>query len=231
MLDLYTQGTYAQKHPTWHVQDSAWKAQQVLAMLKRNQLTPQTVAEVGCGAGEILKQLHDRLDDRMHYVGYDISPQAHALSQSRATERLRFKLMDFFQEPAAMFDLILMMDVVEHIEDYYGFLRGIKPHSRYQILHLPLELSAQTMLRRNFFRTVHASAGHLHYFSVDTARQVLADVGYEIIDSTLTASAVDLPPSSFKMALARVPRKLLYGIHPEFASRLLGGFSLLALTR
>lgn len=227
----YTDSDYLEKNPTWHVEYSPWKAQHVLAMLKRNHLTPNTVAEVGCGAGEILLQLHDRMGDTVRFVGYDISPQAHALSQSRTRERLEFKLADFLPEQNSTFDLILLMDVVEHIEDYYSFLRALKPRSRYKILHLPLELAAQTALRGDFFRAVHASAGHLHYFSIDTARQVLADVGYEILDATLTAGAIDFAPTSVKMRLAFLPRKLLYRVNPEFASRLLGGFSLLVLMR
>ncbi|MDQ3215016.1 MAG: class I SAM-dependent methyltransferase [Pseudomonadota bacterium] len=229
--ELYTQGRYAENYPTWHVEHSAWKAQHVLDMLKRNRLAPRTIAEVGCGAGEILKQLHDRMDDQVRLVGYDISPQAHALSESRVSERLQFKLMDFLQDETAEFDLILLIDVVEHIDDYYHFLRALKPRTRYVILHLPLDLSVQTVLRKDFFRTVHESAGHLHYFSQETARQMLADVGYEILDARLTASSLDLPMTSFKMALARLPRKLLYALNPGFACRLLGGSSLLVLAQ
>src|SRR5438128_921168 len=102
----YLDASYLEKNPTWHVEDSAWKAQHVLAMLKRNHLAPPTIAEVGCGAGEILKQLHDAMDDNVHFVGYDISPQAHALSEPRTRERLQFKLADFLQEQDTTFDLI-----------------------------------------------------------------------------------------------------------------------------
>ncbi len=228
-FELYTRGSYGEKNPTWHVEHSAWKAQQILRMLKRNHLAPKTFAEVGCGAGEILKQLHDKLDVNVHFVGYDISPQAHQLSQARASERLQFKLMDFAEEKNADFDLILLMDVVEHVEDYYHFLREIKPRGRYKLLHLPLELSAQTVLRGNFFRAVHESAGHLHYFSKETALQMLADVNYNVLDYAYTAGAVDFAPTSIKMALARLPRKVLFALNQDFAARLLAGFSLLVL--
>ncbi len=79
----YVGGEYLGHNPTWHVEDSAWKAEQILAALKRNGLHPATVCEVGCGAGEILSQLHARLPSHVVFTGYEISPQAHALALTR----------------------------------------------------------------------------------------------------------------------------------------------------
>jgi SAM-dependent methyltransferase len=228
---VYADGDYARRHPTWHAEHSAWKARQVLRMMTRHGLAPHTVAEVGCGAGEILKQLHDTMPDHVRFVGYDISPQAHRLSQARAGERLRFTLGDFTREEPVVFDVLLLMDIVEHIEDCYRFLRDVRSRSRYQILHLPLDLSVQAVLRPRFFRALHTSAGHLHYFSKETALQLLADAGYEVLDAFYTAPAVQFAPTSWPMALARLPRRCLFALHQDGAARLLGGFSLLVLTR
>ena len=58
-MDRYTTGSYLESNPDWHVEDSAWKAEQVQAMLDRHSIAPRTVCEVGCGAGEVLRQLRD----------------------------------------------------------------------------------------------------------------------------------------------------------------------------
>jgi hypothetical protein len=42
--DLYTNGEYATKHPNWHVEESAWKAKQILRMMRRNGLAPERSA-------------------------------------------------------------------------------------------------------------------------------------------------------------------------------------------
>ena len=52
---IYIDGSYANEHPQYHVEDSPWKAQQVLNILNKNRLIVQSVCEVGCGAGEILR--------------------------------------------------------------------------------------------------------------------------------------------------------------------------------
>src|SRR5579859_7683147 len=136
--ELYTSGSYLEKNPTWHVEESPWKAKQVLRMIAQNNMVPGTICEVGCGVGEVLKQLQEHMDNESLFWGYDISPQAFELCKSRANERLHFKLADIRQEQDTFFDLILVMDVIEHLEDYFGFLREIRSKSQYKILHIPL---------------------------------------------------------------------------------------------
>ena len=109
MLDeLYTSGVYLEKNPSWHVEESPWKAKHVIHMMRQNHILPEKICEVGCGAGEVLKQLQEKMDKDCTFWGYDISPQAFELARSRANERLHFKLADIRQERDILFDLILV---------------------------------------------------------------------------------------------------------------------------
>jgi SAM-dependent methyltransferase len=229
--ELYTSGTYLEKNPTWHVEESPWKARQIMRMVMRNSIAPKTICEVGCGAGEVLKQLQEQMDSECLFWGYDISPQAFELSKSRANERLQFKLADIRKEQKAFFDLILIMDVIEHLEDYFSFLREIKPKSRYSLLHIPLDLSVQTVLRRNGLLKVRESYGHIHYFTKEIAIQTLKDVGYEVLDSFYTARATELPAHEISRNLLKLPRKLLFAMSQDLAVHILGGWSLLVLAK
>ena len=228
---MYLEGEYAKLNPTWHAEDSPWKAGHIMRLMTRNELAPRTIGEIGCGAGEVLKQLHDRTDESVRLVGYDISPQAHQLSLPRATSRLRFVLKDFLEERNVEFDVILLIDLIEHLEDYFTFLRHVKARSRYTILHIPLDVSVLATARGSFFSTLRKEAGHLHYFSKETALATLRDVDYEIVDYFYTGSAVDLPSTSFKGRLAKLPRKVLFALDQDAAARWLGGFSLMVLAR
>jgi Methyltransferase domain len=118
--------------------------------------------------------------------GYDISPQAFELSKEKANGRLKFKLADFRQEKDTFFDLILILDVIEHLENYYSFLREIKPKGHYKILHIPLDLSVQTVVRSHGLSQVRRSYGHIHYFTKKIALEMLKDVGYDVIDCCYT---------------------------------------------
>ena len=232
--NMYTSGDYLRKHPTWHAEDSPWKAKQIMRMMSQHNIVPRTICEVGCGAGEILKQLQEHLEHQCTLWGYEISPQAFALCQSRAKGRLHFKLADIRQEQDAFFDLILLIDVIEHLEDYFSFLREIKPKGHYKILHIPLDLTLDAIIRG----TLHNKrelVGHLHYFTADIALQVLKDVGYEVLDYFYTPIALDFPENDFvseiKRKLQNPLRKLLFAIRQDLAVRILGGWSLLVLTK
>jgi SAM-dependent methyltransferase len=229
--DRYKDGTYLEKNPGWHVEESAWKAQQIGRMLKRHNLKPETICDIGCGVGEVLKEVQARVDDRCDLWGYDISPQAIALSASRANEHLHFKLADIRQKPDDTFDLLLVMDVIEHIEDYFSFLREIQPQGRYKILHIPLDLSVQTLLRSQGLLHVHDLYGHIHYFTREIAIKLLQDAGYEVLDSFYTSRAVEIPTDLLGKKLLKYPRKFLFALNQNLAARLVGGFSLLVLAR
>lgn len=226
---IYTDGRYLKANPTWHVEDSAWKARQILRILRRNDVDPGSVAEVGCGAGEVLRQMQLVMKPSCEFCGYEISPQAYSLCLERANDKLQFKRQDFLVEENASFDLLMMIDVIEHIEDYFTFLRRVKPRSRYKVLHIPLDLSAQSVLRPSTLMRLRRSEGHIHFFTRETALRSLEDAGYTIVDRCLTPVAFDAVKKSLRTRIANVPRRVASLGSRSLASRLFGGFSLMVL--
>jgi cyclopropane fatty-acyl-phospholipid synthase-like methyltransferase len=230
--DIYIHGEYLKKNPTWHMEDSSWKAKQLLKIIERNHLKPTSICEVGCGAGEILNQLYLHMPKDITFTGYEISPQAFKLCQARTRDRLQFNLSDLLQDKEAFFDIVLAMDVLEHIEDFFGFLRNLREKGQYKIFHIPLDISVQSVLR-NKLLTKREHSGHIHYFTKDTAMAVLKDTDYEIIDSFYTGSSIDtdILNKQFKSLLARLPRKLMFKLNEDLTVRMLGGYSLMILVK
>ena len=228
---LYISGEYLKRNPHWHVGESPWKAKHILRMLRKNSLSPEFICDVGCGAGEVLKQLQDQLGGSCRFVGYDISSDALELSQTRANETLEFKLADILLEDSPRFDLLLLLDVLEHLEDYFTLLRGIKDRAEYKIFHIPLDLSVQTVLRRSGLTKVRDSYGHLHYFNKEIALRLLSELDYHVIDYYYTARAIEQPTRELIRNLLKLPRKLLFAIHQDLAASILGGWSLLVLAK
>jgi SAM-dependent methyltransferase len=227
---IYQTGEYVDRNPTYHVEDSAWKADQILRMIEKHELRPQSICEVGCGAGEILKQLQSRLPAGTQFVGYEISPQAFALCQERANERLRFVCEDLLASENECCNLLLCLDVFEHVEDYLGFLRGLHDKAPCKIFHIPLDLSVQWLWRKRPILREREQAGHLHYFMKETALLTLQDAGYEVIDWFYTPGAI-ANPRSIKAKLASLPRRLLFAMNQDLVVRILGGYSLLVLAK
>ena len=226
--DLYKAGQYLERNPTYHVEDSAWKAHQILRMLEKHRVEPMRVCEVGCGAGEILAQLQTLLATGTRFDGFDVSPVALELSASRANEHLTFYCEDFTERECEPYDLLLCIDVFEHVEDYIGFLRKLRGKAKYKIFHIPLEMSVSCVLRVSTIRNARNNAGHLHYFCKDTALLTLRDAGYEVIDVQYTGSGTDLA-RTVKSRVASIPRRLARALAPDLGVRIFGGYSLLVL--
>jgi 2-polyprenyl-3-methyl-5-hydroxy-6-metoxy-1,4-benzoquinol methylase len=226
---FYTEGKYLDKNPTWHAADSSWKAQQILKLMHRNRLNPKTICEVGCGAGEVLRHVHEALGKGIVSDGYEISPQAFELCRKLSKDNLRFHCEDLLRNQNLRFDLILVIDVVEHIENCFDFLRALRKKGQFFIFHFPLDMSAQMIVRGTPIMKLRNTVGHVHYFMKDTVLALLKDTGYEVADFFYTPTDLALRAQSIKAWLARVPRRILYSISPDLAVRLVGGFSVLVL--
>ena len=227
---IYVNGEYLAKNPLWHLEESEWKAVQIKRMLQKNQISPATVCDVGCGAGEVLRQLQKTAGAECEFYGYDVSPQAIELAVCRANLKLHFEVADLCDISGTCFDLLLALDVFEHVEDYYGFLRQLKAKARYKIFHIPLDISVLTVFRKNGLLKRRFLHNHLHFFSKETALQALQDAGYEVLDHFYTARAIQLG-DALGQRLLRIPRKLCFALHRELTVRMLGGYSLLVLAR
>lgn len=230
--DFYTKGEYLAKHPEWHTEDAAWKASNILKMLGKNGLHPTSVIEIGCGAGEILKKMQDQLPATVNFEGYEVSPQAFEMTASRKNEKLNFFLQDISEiKGSRSYDLSLMIDVFEHVHDYYGFLEKAREKAKHIIFHIPLDLSVQSVWRGYPLLRKRKNSGHIHYFTKDTALASLKDSGYEIVDWFYTGSYIDLPTKTLKSKIAKIPRQILFALNPDFGVRVLGGYSLMVLAK
>jgi hypothetical protein len=152
------------------------------------------------------------------------------ICKSKANERLHFKLSDISREEGAFFDMILVPDVIGHVEDYYGFLKGILPRGDMKVFHIPLDLSAQAVLRKRGLLIRRELYGHIQYFTKETALETLKDVGYDILDYCHTPRCIELAKQLIQK-IAILPRQICFAIHHDLAVRILGGYSLLVLAK
>ena len=226
--NVFVSGDYLQKIPQWHTEDSSWKAKCVLQMIEGNGLSPRTIGEVGCGAGEVLRQLQVQMDPQCLFWGYDIAPAAIELCRSRENDRLHFRLADVVNEPNARFDLLLVLDVLEHQENYFSFLRDIKPLAPYKIFHQVLDLSVYSLIQKDGLTKRRRLLEDLHFFTKDTALQALRDEKYEILDWFYVPRSI-YRSSRIPEKIRQLPRALCFAVHKDFAVRLLGGYTLFVL--
>ena len=230
----YKTGEYIANNPNYHIEDAPWKAQQILKLLNNNHINVKTVCEVGCGSGEVLYQLKQLLNAEVEYTGYDISPVLTEMWKEREDKSLRFICEDFLSVDSS-FELACYIDVVEHIEDYIGFLKGVKSRSEYKVFAFPLEISVAKAMFSKYYIHTYEKYGHIHFFNKEIVEFMLKYTGFDIIDSFLAPTAIALAGKGASVTKAsrmlNIPRIIISKFNVELAQKLFGGYTLYALCK
>lgn len=228
MQHIYNNQQYLNNNPTWHQEDAAYKASKVLQLLQQNKIELSTVAEVGCGSGEILVQLAQQLPQVQQFVGYDISADAIQIATQKQNNKIKFYCQDFTQQNVHT-NLLLVMDVLEHLENYFDFLKNIQTKSDYTIFHIPLDMCVWALFREVILLDSKNRVGHIHNFTEQFITQVLQDYGFIIVNKMYT------PPlytrTTLKEHLVHALRKALFALHPTLGIKIMGGYSVLLLAK
>ena len=222
---IYDNGTYFAHNPDWHQNDSPWKAQADSEVIRRNSLQITRLAEVGCGAGKVIATVAEHIPG-VEATGYDISPEAIAMCAPQERSRVTYLLEDLTTSHR-FYDLLLVIDVFEHVEDPFNFLRRLKHKATYKVLHIPLDISVQSVLRVRPIVKSWEKIGHLHFYTPETALATLRHVGYEVLDWSYTHHRLELPNRSIRTRILGIPRWLGLMVNEHWTVRVLGGSSMI----
>lgn len=229
--DFYTRGEYLKHNQAWNIEDSVWKANYVHKLLVKHGIVTNDVVDVGCGAGGIIEELAKKIDTAT-FTGFDIASDAIDMAKARSTGRVRFLNEDFAKINYPQTDLLLSIDVIEHVDDFYGFLRGLRHRSRYFVFHIPLDLCCRSLLKPHILFQQRKSVGHIHYFSKEMVLWFLNDLGYTVIDFVYTKPDIDVHPAkSVKSFLKKYLRKTSFLLNREWSIKLWGGYSMMILLK
>lgn len=227
--DIYTGHTYLEHNPGWHEEDAPFKAGKIAYLLKKNNISFKTVCEVGCGSGEILVQLAKEFKVKT-WTGYDISPDAIRIAKSKETANIHFDLKDITQkEDKSSFDLMLVIDVLEHLNDYFSFIDQIQSKAEFFLFHIPLDMCLWSLFREQILIESKQRVGHIHNFTEDFILSILRDHGFQDLDCIYTEPL--FKPVKLKHKLVSFVRKSLFKIAPKFTTKTLGGYSILILMK
>lgn len=236
---------YREQNLTWHREDSVWKAHQIARVLANTTFVSEfrgkriSVADVGCGVGGVIGSLSDEAGrvgvDVGRACGFDIAQWA--VSQAK----IEFPWLEFFCEDFCrseqLFDLVLLMDVLEHVPEPEAFVRAVAARAIYLVIHFPLDDNVLgRLLRRPAYRK--NSVGHLHYFHPESAKRFVRGAGLETVNNVYTPAHEQrrrrggprpaLQDAVFYSA-SDVLARLLRPIGEPAVARLTGAFSFMVL--
>ncbi len=228
--DRYISPDYVERNPTWHIEDSPWKASLVREVLQSQSLVPESICEVGTGAGGILAELR-KAYPRAELFGYDIAPAAAQFWGEHEEANIHFRLGDFFDMNERTYDVVLALDVIEHVGDQFEFLSRLRGTADYHVFHIPLDLSALSVLRERPLLDKREKVGHVHYFTKNLALSLIRECDYDVVEWRYSGAAFNAPRRTLRKRLLSVPRRLFYALNRDWGVRALGGETLIVLAR
>lgn len=218
MLNIYNTGNHLKNNPFWHAENSRWKGINISKIIQKNKLNTRKICEISYGTRERLCTLDEKLDNTTTFHSFEISDQAYDFCRIKENDNITFFVSNLFERDLN-YDIAMAIDVYEHIEDYLKFLRDLKSKASYKISHIPLDLSAQSVLREEPILKKLNTIGHIHYFTKNLALLALEDCGYEVIDYSYTCGSSDSSNRGVKSNLANIPRKLTFIFNQDLCAR------------
>jgi len=172
-----------------------WKAEVMLNVMPED-LKAESILEIGCAEGTILNEISKKKGIK-RAVGVDLS-KSFTMQGEKSYPDIEFINKDFmdagFKEKE--FELAILSDVIEHVEDYRSFLKKTATVSKNVVFKIPLERCLYSRL----FKPPgpkHPS-GHLHSFSVRECRSILEEQGLTIVKYSVEIAPLNLMLGSGK---------------------------------
>lgn len=218
-MDRYTSGEYGRAVPDWHDADAPFKVAGLVRLVREVGWSPKTVVDVGCGAGRVL----DGVCAELGATGVGVDVAAEAIERAPQRAGLTFRVGD--ASSAGTADLVMAVDVVEHVADDIGFVAQLATVAPHIVLRIPLDISALDALRPGRMLAAREQWGHRHVYTVDLAHALVRDAGLTVVASR--TDRVPVVATSTRGRLSDRARRWAHSLAPLPATRWLGGYSLL----
>ena len=192
------------------------------------------ILDVACGSGKILLEISKKCKAN-RVVGVDISKKIIDTAKANDTNhKVTWVNIDIFNYYVTGFDLILAVDIVEHIDKDLDLLNKISEFGKMCIVKVPIEDNfinrASIYLSRgliNPLRDTEIHYGHIHHYSLAYFLKLIERSHFSIID----VNYAHLPKrSKMSWEILRVLFLPIWFLSKKWYIRFNGGFVILLLT-
>lgn len=134
----------------------------------------KTVLDMGCGEGEILKVLKDK-HPKIKGLGLDID--RHMIKQIKIPDfTFDTKYLDTDSFSVDAYDLVLCLEVLEHIENYELALKNLnKINTKALVISVPNEpfFRLSNLLRLKYIHRWGNTPGHVNNFTITKFKRII----------------------------------------------------------
>jgi cyclopropane fatty-acyl-phospholipid synthase-like methyltransferase len=176
--NIYNNGRYIDNNPTLHEEDYEYKAAYLKELLSDLTFERKDVCllDIGGGGGFVANMVCHNLASR----GYRVECHAMDLSQEmldiqqKNNPYLTMVTTESSQVQLHRYDLTMLIDVIEHVEDNDKMASMVNGLSKYVLYNIPTEHNLFDLLRNlytggKYYQLQQETLGHLHFYSYPKA--------------------------------------------------------------
>jgi SAM-dependent methyltransferase len=191
-LDKFKTDEYKERYETQFKTELLWLEQSAKArsdaienLLNKKSIVPQSVLDLGCGTGSLLRELQKR-NIGQSYTAIDYSGDALDYLQKNSTgiETIKADLnIDTIQSDKS-YDLTLLIHVLQHLKQPDKLLKSVLEQINFSnlIIEVPLEKLVLNELPRLLNWRGKNPAGSMSFFSKTSLLELVESNGLEVVD-------------------------------------------------
>lgn len=152
-----------------------WRHAILLQQLKRTRQTFRNALEIGCGHG-VVRELVER-DLGFPVDGCDLNQHALEMAKNGKGRLLVYNIFDLNPAMLHAYDLVFLMDVIEHVDDDAAFLKTSLEHLKrggIVVINVPAHMA--------FYSKYDEVAGHKRRYSAADLRSLFHQTGVETLN-------------------------------------------------
>ena len=250
ILELYSTDEYISKNPSLHEVDSPWKIDKIIPlvdeMINLCHKKQMNLLDVGGGAGLILKEVSSYIERT-----YGVHVDKYALDLSPGMLKIQVKnnpdakaLNEDIRKTSLSnkeIDLVLMIDVLEHVPNPIKALEELTRISKMAIFKVPLDNNVLSNTRsiithgKSRKQSIE-SIGHINSYNFNSLRHQIETNGGRILNSYFTnvfdyflSSNHYAPKMNNKSKAVNCVASYTFKISPSSCSYLFGDFAMLLI--
>ncbi|MDO8609270.1 MAG: methyltransferase domain-containing protein [bacterium] len=177
------QDQYLKLHTDLHEKDAEVKTKAILDILPKC-FKPNSILDIACGSGKILLNISNKLKSKEN-IGIDISSKIIDIARKNdKNNKINWIVSDIFKFNEDNFDLVLAIDIVEHIPNDLNFLKKIKNFGKYIVIKIPVEDNfVNNFVKKISFgiidyqKNTEKRYGHLNHYNLNSFIQPIKKSG------------------------------------------------------
>lgn len=222
---------YIKIHPSLHAEDAALKFEDLGRAL--GLLPPcSSLLDVGCGSGHLLVRVANFLKPT-RALGIDLSKSGIEFARKQhQNQNIDWQCLNVFDlNFEQRWDLIILSDVLEHVEKDIDLLKFLLTKAHFVLIRVPIEDNLVNWAFRKFsnfdpWEDSRKRYGHVHHYSVENLIRLTKTVGSNVLDISLYPLR---KRGVFWFELIRLVFYPLFWMSPSLSVKLNGGFTVLLI--